>query len=1323
MSRLFETTRNQNLPYLIVVAILAAADSAWPQSKWTGGTNIVWADPPATTRVGIGTNAPSSSYLLHIAGNAAAGTRIGLQNTASGSPGTTWELVTGGGTGVTSGSFAVTQGSNNRLLITTAGAATLNGTLGVTGATTLSSTLGVTGATTLSGTVGITGVQTNASDLVFSAAAGIIRSNTLDGADTKRLVLGGGGATDPTRGGHLVLHGNEFTGANGDAQLIAGLGITGTPGSVRLKFGAGSADGLVVNGLGQVSIPGPLDLAGGMKVSGGAGSGSYGARGEIHSNAADGLVLVGRAGTTTSWVLARGSDGNTVMDNPAGSMNVRNFGSSVYMNNLSGVAARIGTADRMLAWRDGTVLRFGDNAGGWTDARYGIPSGTHGLDIAGTTRFTVSTSGVVLNGPSGVSPEIQIQANAVANVASLQGMESGGGGVLVFKTKTTGGVSTEALRITNTQTVGIGTSSPDVAYKLDVNGGAIFRGPVAFANSGLQFANGHLNLNGANNATDFRVNVNNGHVATNNGWGLRGYGEGSPGEPNTGFVALRHNGVDDARIEVDKTNSGSYRGFRIYTSGLERYRVDAAGNHTLGGPLKISTSAAISPQLEFVGASGTNPGIFISRGTSTRWGLISEFGTEAGLNSGSDFSIRAYQDGGTSYDVPLTISRAPGGPISISRPMNLGSLTVTRPGQAVNTLSIGSSIDVDASEAHLDFRREYNATEKVGARISTEAKSASVATSRGVDLTFSTQNLNGTGLTEKLRITQEGRVGIGVSIPQAALDVSGSTGYELLGAFSYGSKKMFEFQAADFGAGAYLAMYDNAGSRVNKIDTRSGQSTWFNSGKVGIGTTTPEAALHVTRTGQAVNTLAIGSASDIDNSEAHLDFRREFNSSQKVGARIHTVARSAGTATARGTDLAFSTLTESGGSLTEKMRITQEGGIGIGIDRPDALLHVAGTSRFEGATFLTSLAGSGNRLLTANAAGQVGIATTIQGNYEISGDLAVEKRLAFSGYGAGTTASIWRDQENGLNFRGVSGGTNQMLFLDKDGAPLLSWPTSQGKAIFHSSTQFDGAVKVTAGAGSGQPLIKFSGTYNGGEGATFWQDIEGTLRINLNNDANTGFTIGANGNVGVGTQPDVNARLNVDGTGIVGVTKIATVYDGPMNAASISHYNHGGTTGFAFGQWANGVTQVNAPAGKRVNLSVGGTVKGIVEDTAIQSFVNFHVAGNLSADRVLATEWAVEEVPDFVFEKNYKLASLEKVESFVKKNKHLPEVPSAKNMKKQGLDLVKMNFDLLKKVEELTLYAIEQNKVTKAEQKRSRDLEREVQDLKQALQTLAKSRD
>ena len=83
------------------------------------------------------------------------------------------------------------------------------------------------------------------------------------------------------------------------------------------------------------------------------------------------------------------------------------------------------------------------------------------------------------------------------------------------------------------------------------------------------------------------------------------------------------------------------------------------------------------------------------------------------------------------------------------------------------------------------------------------------------------------------------------------------------------------------------------------------------------------------------------------------------------------------------------------------------------------------------------------------------------------------------------------------------------------------------------------------------------------------------------------------------------------------------------------------------------------------------------------------VAGNINSREVKVS---VDAGADFVFDKDYTLPSLQEVEKFVTKNKHLPEIASAKEMQKEGINLSEMNIKLLQKIEELTLYVIEQNK-------------------------------
>lgn len=83
------------------------------------------------------------------------------------------------------------------------------------------------------------------------------------------------------------------------------------------------------------------------------------------------------------------------------------------------------------------------------------------------------------------------------------------------------------------------------------------------------------------------------------------------------------------------------------------------------------------------------------------------------------------------------------------------------------------------------------------------------------------------------------------------------------------------------------------------------------------------------------------------------------------------------------------------------------------------------------------------------------------------------------------------------------------------------------------------------------------------------------------------------------------------------------------------------------------------------------------------------VAGTIRAREI---KIEVTAGADHVFNQEYKLKPLSEVESFVKDNKHLPEIPSEKQMQENGLNINEFQIKLLQKIEELTLYTIQLEK-------------------------------
>jgi hypothetical protein len=143
-----------------------------------------------------------------------------------------------------------------------------------------------------------------------------------------------------------------------------------------------------------------------------------------------------------------------------------------------------------------------------------------------------------------------------------------------------------------------------------------------------------------------------------------------------------------------------------------------------------------------------------------------------------------------------------------------------------------------------------------------------------------------------------------------------------------------------------------------------------------------------------------------------------------------------------------------------------------------------------------------------------------------------------------------------------------------------------------------------------------------------------------------------------------------------------------MNTVSIANF-HGGTALLA--------------------QSTGGGATMTVANNSGSNALAAQFYGNvqISSGSLKVNDWTIE-APDYVFEKGYKLPSLKSVEKHIAANKHLPDVPSASEMKKNGVDLSQMNMTLLKKVEELTLYVIDQNKQIMEQNKKIEALEKKI---------------
>ena len=125
------------------------------------------------------------------------------------------------------------------------------------------------------------------------------------------------------------------------------------------------------------------------------------------------------------------------------------------------------------------------------------------------------------------------------------------------------------------------------------------------------------------------------------------------------------------------------------------------------------------------------------------------------------------------------------------------------------------------------------------------------------------------------------------------------------------------------------------------------------------------------------------------------------------------------------------------------------------------------------------------------------------------------------------------------------------------------------------------------------------------------------------------------------------------------------------------------------------------------NLRASGKLLvGDINDNIVNTLNDHSLVVNGSALFTMATVKLNSNWPDYVFTKDYDLKTLEEVEQFILDKGHLPNIPSAKEVSESGINLGEMNANLLKKIEELTLYLVEQNKKIKKQSEQIKQMEK-----------------
>ncbi len=266
----------------------------------------------------------------------------------------------------------------------------------------------------------------------------------------------------------------------------------------------------------------------------------------------------------------------------------------------------------------------------------------------------------------------------------------------------------------------------------------------------------------------------------------------------------------------------------------------------------------------------------------------------------------------------------------------------------------------------------------------------------------------------------------------------------------------------------------------------------------------------------------------------------------------------------------------------------------------------------------------------------------------------------------------------------------------------------------HAKLEVDGAVGNVVGIfgnstfpglslNYGYPELGFNYYFNGGNKAMAagyasvigMDPINGNLIFgNFNNNQAPGpfsdiagyterMTLKQNGRIGIGTI-NPNAQLSVTrGTGVDGTAAF-------FGTTHVSHFNYGSAENtYIRGGKDNALIIIGDGTGQRIAIGSSTVANGFT----------LSVSGKVITEEVqiqLKTAW-----PDYVFRKNYTLIPLTEVENFIHQHQHLPNIPSAGEIEKNGLVVGDMQKRMMEKIEELTLYIIQQDK-------RIRELEKQV---------------
>jgi hypothetical protein len=274
-----------------------------------------------------------------------------------------------------------------------------------------------------------------------------------------------------------------------------------------------------------------------------------------------------------------------------------------------------------------------------------------------------------------------------------------------------------------------------------------------------------------------------------------------------------------------------------------------------------------------------------------------------------------------------------------------------------------------------------------------------------------------------------------------------------------------------------------------------------------------------------------------------------------------------------------------------------------------------------------------------------------------------------------------------LTIAGSHGDTKLRLYSTGNGgdmpANLSLWASEPGWTYYGTGIGYNV---------NGSP---YYGRIDKNRGSSYVRFLPGETKFEFQNTDGgqiNALTIKENGNIGIGTTVPPQQLSITGGIGFANQNAIDKKLYSPQDG-TLEWLTHDGAGEHGFAVSHQGERRVYLNT-KGNSYLIGGNV-GIGTTNPDEKLT---VNGVIHAKEVKVD--LSGPLADFVFKPDYKLMSLPQVEKFVKANNHLPQMPSAEEVAKNGLSMGEMQNKLLQKVEELTLYAIQQNnKITEQVEK------------------------